>query len=206
MPLLFFARAAGCRDESVALSFPRLRTDELPPPHPYTESLWRTTPSARGFAKKTTRHVRERLIEVLLFLGASVSVVVTLGIVLSCCPSPSSSSSTSRCVDFLTDTQWTPLFDDAHYGIMVLLSGTMVSSRSRWPWRFRSARSSRSTCRSSRHSRCVRSPSRSWNCWAACRPSSTAISRCCSSPRCCRFSFPVCPASTCSPPGWSWAS
>jgi phosphate transport system permease protein len=31
-------------------------------------------------------------------------------------------------VDFLTDTQWTPLFDDAHYGIMVLLSGTLVSS------------------------------------------------------------------------------
>jgi len=31
-------------------------------------------------------------------------------------------------VDFLTDTQWTPLFDDAHFGIMVLLSGTLTSS------------------------------------------------------------------------------
>ena len=31
-------------------------------------------------------------------------------------------------VEFLTDTQWTPLFDDAHYGIMVLLSGTLTSS------------------------------------------------------------------------------
>jgi phosphate transport system permease protein len=30
--------------------------------------------------------------------------------------------------DFLFDTQWTPLFDDAHYGIMVLLSGTLTSS------------------------------------------------------------------------------
>jgi phosphate transport system permease protein len=29
---------------------------------------------------------------------------------------------------FLTDTQWTPLFDDAHFGIMVLLSGTLTSS------------------------------------------------------------------------------
>jgi phosphate transport system permease protein len=29
---------------------------------------------------------------------------------------------------FLTDTQWTPLFSDAHYGIMVLLSGTLTSS------------------------------------------------------------------------------
>src|ERR671921_781002 len=31
-------------------------------------------------------------------------------------------------VDFLTDRQWTPLFDDAHFGIMVLLSGTLTSS------------------------------------------------------------------------------
>ena len=31
-------------------------------------------------------------------------------------------------MDFLTDTQWTPLFDDAHFGIMVLLSGTLTSS------------------------------------------------------------------------------
>ena len=29
---------------------------------------------------------------------------------------------------FLTDTQWTPLFDDAHFGIVVLLSGTLTSS------------------------------------------------------------------------------
>jgi len=29
---------------------------------------------------------------------------------------------------FLTDTQWTPLFDDAHFGIMVLLAGTISSS------------------------------------------------------------------------------
>jgi phosphate transport system permease protein len=31
-------------------------------------------------------------------------------------------------VRFLTDTQWTPLFDDAHFGIVVLLSGTLTSS------------------------------------------------------------------------------
>jgi phosphate transport system permease protein len=30
--------------------------------------------------------------------------------------------------DFLTDTLWTPLFDDAHYGILPLLAGTMVTS------------------------------------------------------------------------------
>ena len=30
--------------------------------------------------------------------------------------------------DFLTDTQWTPLFNDKHYGILPLLSGTFVTS------------------------------------------------------------------------------
>ena len=29
---------------------------------------------------------------------------------------------------FLTDKQWTPLFDDAHYGIMPLVAGTLVTS------------------------------------------------------------------------------
>lgn len=31
-------------------------------------------------------------------------------------------------VDFLTDTQWTPLFSDAHYGILPLVAGTMVTT------------------------------------------------------------------------------
>jgi phosphate transport system permease protein len=31
-------------------------------------------------------------------------------------------------LDFLTDTQWTPLFDDAHFGIMALLSGTLTTT------------------------------------------------------------------------------
>ena len=33
-------------------------------------------------------------------------------------------------LEFLTDRQWTPLFDDAHFGIVVLLSGTSTSSSS----------------------------------------------------------------------------
>jgi len=90
-------------------------------------SLADKTVSAR-LAKKTTRHVRERLIEGLLFLAASVSVVVTVGIVLILLTESYQFFKQVSLVDFLTDNQWTPLFDDAHYGIMVLLSGTLVSS------------------------------------------------------------------------------
>jgi phosphate transport system permease protein len=85
------------------------------------------TVSAR-LAKKKTRHVRERLIEGVLFLAASVSVAITVGIVVILVSESYQFFQHISLVDFLTDNQWTPLFDDAHYGIMVLLSGTMVSS------------------------------------------------------------------------------
>jgi phosphate transport system permease protein len=68
------------------------------------------------------------LIEGLLFLAASVSVVVTIGIVLILLNESYQFFRHVSIVDFLTDRQWTPLFDDAHYGIMVLLSGTVMSS------------------------------------------------------------------------------
>ena len=83
--------------------------------------------SAR-LAKRKTRHLRESLIEIVLFLAASVSVVVTLGIVVILLTESYQFFQQVSLKDFLTDDQWTPLFDDAHYGIMVLLSGTLVSS------------------------------------------------------------------------------
>ena len=86
-----------------------------------------TIVSAR-LAKRKSRHIRERLIEVLLFLAASVSVAVTVGIVAILVTESWQFFQHVPLWDFLTDTQWTPLFDDAHYGIMVLLSGTLVSS------------------------------------------------------------------------------
>ncbi len=83
--------------------------------------------SAR-LAKRKSRHIRERFIEFLLFLAASVSVAVTVGIVVILVTESYQFFQHVSLWDFLTDTQWTPLFDDAHYGIMVLLSGTLVSS------------------------------------------------------------------------------
>jgi len=85
------------------------------------------TISAR-LAKKKTRHVRERVIEGVLFLCASFSVAITVGIVVILVSESYQFFQHVSLVDFLTDNQWTPLFDDAHYGIMVLLSGTVVSS------------------------------------------------------------------------------
>ena len=74
------------------------------------------------------RHVKERIVEAVLLLAALFSVFVTVGIVWVLISESLLFFTHVSVWDFLTDTQWTPLFDDAHYGIMVLLSGTIVSS------------------------------------------------------------------------------
>jgi len=79
-------------------------------------------------ARRRLRHVKERIIEAVLFLAASVSVATTIGIVLILLKESFAFFQTISLWDFLTDTQWTPLFADAHYGILPLLSGTLVSS------------------------------------------------------------------------------
>jgi phosphate transport system permease protein len=79
-------------------------------------------------AKKFSRNLKERAIEALLFLAAFVSVLTTVGIVYVLVKESVVFFTQVPLWDFLTDTQWTPLFDDAHFGIMVLLSGTITSS------------------------------------------------------------------------------
>ena len=78
--------------------------------------------------KKASRHMKERVIESLLFLAAAMSVLTTVGIIYILVKESYVFFQTVPLSDFLFDTQWTPLFDDAHYGIMVLLSGTITSS------------------------------------------------------------------------------
>ena len=79
-------------------------------------------------AKNAMRNLTERLIEFMLLAAAAVSVLTTLGIVYVLVSESIVFFSQVGIGEFLTDTQWTPLFDDAHFGIMVLISGTLVSS------------------------------------------------------------------------------
>jgi len=79
-------------------------------------------------ARRNSRRLAERLIEAVLFAAAATSIFVTVGIVYILVTESIVFFRHVSLIDFLTDTQWTPLFDDAHFGIMVLLSGTAVSS------------------------------------------------------------------------------
>src|SRR5688500_16046870 len=83
--------------------------------------------SAR-LATRRARVIRERAIEFILLCAALVSVLTTLGIVYLLIKESVVFFQQVSIIDFLTDTQWTPLYDDAHFGIMVLLSGTITSS------------------------------------------------------------------------------
>lgn len=74
------------------------------------------------------RYLKERIIELLLFLAASLSVFITFAIIYLLISESLVFFEHVPLWDFLTDTQWTPLFNDAHYGILPLISGTAVSS------------------------------------------------------------------------------
>jgi phosphate transport system permease protein len=77
---------------------------------------------------KFSRNIKERIIEGLLFLAAASSVLTTFGIVYILVSESWQFFKVVPIFTFLTDTQWTPLFADAHYGIIVLLCGTLVTS------------------------------------------------------------------------------
>ncbi|MGB7738841.1 MAG: phosphate ABC transporter permease subunit PstC [Steroidobacteraceae bacterium] len=79
-----------------------------------------------AFATLRYRKNRDRTIELVLLAAALVAVFTTLAIVFVLFYESSFFFDHVSVKDFLTDTMWTPLFDDAHYGIMPLVSGTLT--------------------------------------------------------------------------------
>jgi phosphate transport system permease protein len=96
--------------------------------HNYADAAPVTTAGEKFFARSSARRVREKLIEALLFLSALSSVGITVGIVAILLYESFAFFKQVSIIDFLTDTQWTVLFSDPHYGIMPLVAGTVVTS------------------------------------------------------------------------------
>ena len=87
----------------------------------------RSTAMGKGaFSSLRYRKNRDRVIELILLACALVAVFTTLAIVVILFYESSFFFEHVTIRDFLTDTMWTPLFDDAHYGIMPLVSGTLT--------------------------------------------------------------------------------
>lgn len=77
---------------------------------------------------RLARRLAERGIEGLLLLAALASVAITLGIVGTLVYESWRFFRHVPLPEFLTDTQWTPLFAETHYGILPLLAGTLVTT------------------------------------------------------------------------------
>lgn len=64
----------------------------------------------------------------MLFLFAFITILTTIGIIFILVYQTIGFFKEVSIVEFLTDTQWTPLFSDKHFGILPLLSGTLLIS------------------------------------------------------------------------------
>lgn len=73
-------------------------------------------------------HVKEKAIESLLLFAALTSVAITVGIVGVLVYESIGFFRHISLLDFLTDSQWTPLFSEPHYGILPLVCGTVVTT------------------------------------------------------------------------------
>ena len=73
-------------------------------------------------------NLKEKIIERLLFLCSLLTVLTTLGIIAVLLVQSFSFFSEVSIIDFLTDTEWTPLFAEKHFGILPLLSGTFLTT------------------------------------------------------------------------------
>ena len=74
------------------------------------------------------RKIRDRIIEGFLMGAALVAVFTTVAIVVILLTESAAFFEHVTLKEFLTDTMWTPLFADAHYGILPLVAGTLTTT------------------------------------------------------------------------------
>ncbi len=74
------------------------------------------------------QRLKEKLIEGALFLSALFSVFITVGIIAVLFFETYEFFKEVSIVDFFTDTQWTPLFAEKHFGILPLFAGTFLTT------------------------------------------------------------------------------
>ncbi len=74
------------------------------------------------------KRTSEKVVEGLLAISGGITVLTTLGILWVLVFETFQFFSEVPFIDFITDTQWTPLFADKHFGILPLISGTLLTS------------------------------------------------------------------------------
>jgi ABC-type phosphate transport system permease subunit len=133
-----------------------------------------------GVSSRNRRRVRaeERIVRGFLFLCALLGVLTTFAIVFILFTESLGFFEQVSVWEFLTGTVWTPTFANKSFGVLPLVTGTLLTSlialalagpvgllTADVPQRVRLA------------ARAPRRSSRRWRCWRAFRPSCTATSR-----------------------------
>ena len=79
-------------------------------------------------AHNSYRTLKEKTIETALFLSALSSVLITIGIVVVLSYESFGFFKEISLREFFTETQWTPLFAEPKFGILPLVSGTLLTT------------------------------------------------------------------------------
>jgi len=78
--------------------------------------------------RKSLRNIKEGIIETILFLSALSSIFITVGIVVVLSYESLGFFKEISIVEFLTGTEWMPLFAEPKFGILPLISGTLLTT------------------------------------------------------------------------------
>ena len=70
----------------------------------------------------------EKIIVTSLKLAASITILTTIGIIMVLLFETINFFKEVSFLDFITDTEWTPLFAQKHFGILPLVSGTLLTT------------------------------------------------------------------------------
>ncbi len=74
------------------------------------------------------RRTKEKMIEAVMMACSFVTILTTISIILVLLVDTYKFFDEVSFLSFVTDTQWTPLFTDKHFGILPLLSGTLLTT------------------------------------------------------------------------------
>ncbi len=78
--------------------------------------------------KNKVSRAKEKFIEIILFLSALLSVFITISIVVILSYEAFGFFKEVSLKEFLTGTQWTPLFAEPKFGILPLVAGTLLTT------------------------------------------------------------------------------
>ncbi|GIW13642.1 MAG: phosphate transport system permease protein [Tepidiforma sp.] len=93
------------------------------------QDVWRGAfPSRGGLGRKRGRRLKEGAIAGLFFAAATVGALTTAGIILSLIGETIAFFRVVSFVEFVTETEWTPLFSVKKFGIWALVSATALTS------------------------------------------------------------------------------